>query len=396
MPRLNPRPESRPARRALRLPVSRLASRLASRLRLVRRGGDEGGIAVLICVLLAGGVLLGMGALAVDVGQLYAEREELQSGADAAAVAVAELCARDGGRCGTAPSATAQRYADANAKDGTSGVELVCGRTGDGGLPACPPTSGNLAACIGEPPATAVYVETRTLSRQPGGETLLPPILAQTLLGRDGYAGAEVRACARAAWGPPLRTRGLGLTISLCEWREATAGGTAFAPAPPAVVTGAAERVLYLHTTTAKTCTTRGSGGDNPGGFGWLDDPDDNCSVLVEADGTYGGDPGASLSRQCERVLKDARDRRTLTYLPIFREVAGTGQNTRYTIEGFAPFVITGYALPGGSEPSELTGVSHCKGSDKCVYGYFTRALIPARGTIGGPDLGAAIVTLIG
>ncbi|MFC6410907.1 hypothetical protein [Planobispora longispora] len=275
-------------------------------------------------------------------------------------------------------------------------METVCGRTGNGALPACPPAPGNLASCLGDAPDTAVYVETRTLSRQPGGETLLPPILAATLLGRDGYAGAEVRACARAAWGPPLRARGLGLTVSLCEWREATAGGTVFAPAPPAVVTGASESVLYLHTTTARTCTTRGSGGDNPGGFGWLDDLDDTCSVLVEADGTYGGDPGVSPSRECEEVLEDARDRRTLTYLPIFREVAGTGQNTRYTIEGFAPFVITGYALPGASEPSRLTGVSHCKGSDKCVYGYFTRALIPARGTIGGPDLGAAIVTLIG
>nr|WP_260408597.1 Tad domain-containing protein [Planomonospora venezuelensis] len=362
----------------------------------MRRGGDEGGIAVLVCVLVAGGVLLGMGALAVDVGRLYAEREELQSGADSAAMAVAEQCARDAGRCGTAPAATAQRYADANAKDGTSGVETLCGRTGNGGLPGCPPPAANLTACIGEPPATAVYVEARTRSRLPGGSTLLPPVLAQTLLGRGGYAGAEVRACARAAWGPPLRARGLGLTVSLCEWREATAGGTVFAPAPPAAVPGSAEVVLHLHTTTARTCTTRGSGGDSPGGFGWLDDLDDTCSVLVEADGTYGGDPGVSPSKACERVLADARGERVVTYLPIFRQVGGSGQNTRYTIEGFAPFVITGYALPGASEPSKLTGLSRCGGSDKCVYGYFTRALVPAKGTIGGPDLGAAIVTLIG
>ncbi len=35
-----------------------------------RRGGDRGAIGVLIAVLIGGGVLLGMGALAVDVGQL--------------------------------------------------------------------------------------------------------------------------------------------------------------------------------------------------------------------------------------------------------------------------------------------------------------------------------------
>ncbi|MFB9880783.1 pilus assembly protein TadG-related protein [Planobispora siamensis] len=369
--------------------------RLLRGLRARWRGGDEGGIAVLVCVLLAGGVLLGMGALAIDVGRLYAEREELQSGADAAAVAVAEQCARDAGRCGTAPLATARRYADVNAKDGTSAVETLCGRTA-GGLPGCPPPATNLTACIGDPPATSVYVEARTLSRRPDGSTLLPPILAQTLLGRDDYAGAEVRACARAAWGPPLRARGLGLTVSLCEWRQATAEGTAFAPAPPAAAPASAEVALYLHTTTARHCTTRGSGGDNPGGFGWLDDLDDSCSVMVEADGTYGGDPGVSASQECQEVLADLRGDGALTYLPIFRAVAGTGQNTVYTIEGFAPFVITGYALPGFSEASSLTGRRYCSGSDKCVYGYFTRALIPVKGTIGGPDLGASIVTLIG
>ncbi|GGK81889.1 hypothetical protein Ppa06_48070 [Planomonospora parontospora subsp. parontospora] len=361
-----------------------------------RRGDDGGGVAVLLCVLLAGGVLLAMAALTIDVGRLYLEREELLSGADAAAMAVAEQCARDGGRCGPSPHAVAQRYADANAKDGVSAVETVCGRTGRGELPGCPPPAANLTACLGDAPVTATYAEVRTLSRTPDGRTLLPPVFARTLLGRGDYAGTRVRACARAAWGPPLRTRGLGVTVSLCEWNDATAGGTAFAPAPPQAAPAAAETVLRLHTTSPGHCTTRGSGGDTPGGFGWLDDADDDCSVLVETDGTYGGDPGVSASQACRSLLPRLRADGTVTYLPIFRGVAGTGQHTTYTIEGFAPFVVTGYALPGASEPSKLTGAQHCDGSDKCLYGYFTRALIPAKGVIGGPDLGAVIVTLIG
>ncbi|GAA3167724.1 hypothetical protein GCM10010466_67870 [Planomonospora alba] len=364
-----------------------------------RPRGDAGGVAVLLCVLLAGGVLLGMGALVLDVGRLYAEREELQSGADAAALAVAEQCARDAGLCGPAPAATARRYAGANASDGATAVEELCGRTGrngTGGLPACPPQADDLTACLGDVPATATYAEVRTLSLTAGGQTLLPPILARTLLGRDGYAGAEVRACARAAWGPPLRATGFGLTISLCEWRAATADGTAFAPAPPAAVPAAAEQVIRLHTTTAGTCPAGPSGGDSPGGFGWLDDFDGACSVTVAAGGTYGGDPGVSPSQACRAALATARADRAVTYLPVFREVTASGQNTMYTIEGFAPFVITGYAMTGASAPSSLTGQEHCKGSDKCVYGYFTRSLMPVRGSLGGPDLGASIVTLIG
>ena len=69
-------------------------------------------------------VLLGMGALVIDVGQLYAERRELQNGADAAALAVAQDCA--GGDC-LDETTTADTYADDNAHDGEAGVDEVCG-----------------------------------------------------------------------------------------------------------------------------------------------------------------------------------------------------------------------------------------------------------------------------
>src|SRR5690606_25022436 len=47
-----------------------------------RRRGERGAVTTLVAVLLAGNVLLGMAALALDVGLYYVEREELQSGAD--------------------------------------------------------------------------------------------------------------------------------------------------------------------------------------------------------------------------------------------------------------------------------------------------------------------------
>ena len=56
----------------------KLAQRLDGRLGH-RAGRDRGAVSMIVGVLLAGGVLLGMTALVVDIGQLYAEREELQS-----------------------------------------------------------------------------------------------------------------------------------------------------------------------------------------------------------------------------------------------------------------------------------------------------------------------------
>src|SRR5262245_15679701 len=92
------------------------------------RGADRGAAATMFAILLAGGVLLGFLALVVDVGRIYVEREELRSGADAAALAIAKACAT--GECADLTS-LAQRYADGNASDELARVEAVCGRFAD-------------------------------------------------------------------------------------------------------------------------------------------------------------------------------------------------------------------------------------------------------------------------
>ena len=59
----------------------------------VDRAPERGAIAMMVTVLLASGVLLGCAALSVDVGNLSAERRQLQNGADAAALSAAQDCA---------------------------------------------------------------------------------------------------------------------------------------------------------------------------------------------------------------------------------------------------------------------------------------------------------------
>jgi hypothetical protein len=356
---------------------------------------------VIVAVVLAGGVLMGSGALAIDVGRLYVEREQLQSGADAAAMAVAKECAAAVTSCGADPDGLAKEFADGNAEDAVSGVDVLCGQTPAGALPACPPPSTTLSRCMTDPPGDEVpYVEVRTRTETDAGSTLLPATFAQLMLGNEGYDGATVGSCARAAWGPPASAGGLAVTMSACEWEASTAGGTSYAPPPPyppnPLPAASAEQVLYLHTTATETsCPAGPSGADAPGGFGWLDESGD-CATEIDADGTYSGDPGVSAPKACKEALEESRQNRTLVFVPVFDAVGGTGAGTTYHIKGMAAFVLTGYHLPGLSAESWLTGAKHCTGSNKCLYGYFTQGLVPAAGVIGGPDLGASIVALVG
>jgi hypothetical protein len=350
-------------------------------------------VVLTVAVVLGGGVLLGTAAVVVDVGRLYAEREQLQSGADAGAWAVAEACVLDPAGCAD-QGALADDYADRTAADGAAEVTAVCG-TGPG-LPACPPPAGNRTDCLGVPPA-GPYVEVRTATELADGSSLLPPAFARAVAG-DEYAGSQVAACARAAWGPPRRAAGLALTFSVCEWNNLTDGGTTVWPADE-VPPPSAERVVFLKDNTTATCGAGPAGWDAPGGFGWLDDPDSTCTTTVEADGTYGGNTGNSLSQPCRTEMDELWAGRGATVIPVYDGIQEQGAGTEYHLAGFAAFVVTGYDLSGAGRTSWLSGRNRCgdSGSLRCVYGYFSRALVADVGGIAeGPDLGVAVVSMVG
>jgi hypothetical protein len=361
-------------------------------LRTVVRG-DRGGFGALAAVLLAGGVLLGATALVVDVGRLHAERAELQNGADAAAMALAEQCARSASVCASTGPALAAGYANDNASDGTAAVRTVCGLASGTSLAACPSVPSGTVGCLNAPPSGVSWVEVRTGTRTLDGGTLLPPVVAQTLAGEDSYDGTEVTACARAAWGSPMGSTGLAVTASICQWNEITGSG---ANLPAQGTVPAQDGVLYLHgTAEATNCTTGPSGAIAPGGFGWLNETGP-CKTTIRADGSYGGSTGVSASQNCKTALEDARTNHTILYVPIYDALTGTGSGTVFHLLGMAAFVLTGYELSGLSAKSTLTNQKYCTGSKKCLYGYFTEALMPAAGTLGGPDFGAWVVTLVG
>jgi Flp pilus assembly protein TadG len=361
------------------------------RRRLPLLGHDDRGVVGVLVGMLIGVVLLGLGALVIDVGQLYHERSQLQSGADAAALAVAKNCVI--GICTSSGAmSTALAYAGANTKAGLAGVPLVCG---SGALGACPGSTGAMTDCPLPPVSvTANYVDVHTATATSGGGTLVAPVFARALLGNENYTGTQVLACSQAQWGGPTAADTIAFAISACEWDAATSLGTDFAPPPPAVPPSSYDRVLTVHTTAGGGCATEPAGADAPGNFGWTDDAS-GCTIPVSGS-TFGGDPGASASTACKAALAAAYASKTVVYLAVYTTITGTGAGSVYTLKGFAAFVVTGYHLPGASASDWLNPANDCSGSDKCINGYFTKGIIPGGSSPGGAYLGAAVIRITG
>ena len=368
-----------------------MSERGTLRRRLRLPGRDDRGVVGVLVGLLLGTVLLGLGALVIDVGQLYAERAQLQSGADAAATAVAKSCIV--GTC-TAASAlsTAVTYAGDNAKDGVSGVSQVCG---SGALGACSTGTGAITDCPSAPAAGTNYVDVHTATQTSGGGTVVTPVFAKALLGNGNYTGTTVLACSQAQWGGPSSAQVTAFAISACEWDAATSQGTVFAAPPPAVPPPSYDRVLKVHGSAGSGCATEPAGSDAPGNFGWTDDPNGTCSLLVSGS-TFGGNPGASASDACKAALAADQAGKSVVYLAVYTQITGTGAGSVYTLKGFAAFVVTGYHLPGASASDWLEPSNDCSGSDKCINGYFTQGIIPYDSSLGGPYLGAATIRITG
>jgi Flp pilus assembly protein TadG len=365
-------------------------------------GGDRGSTTALMAVVLAGGVLLGACAIVVDVGRLYVEREELHSGADAAALAVGGLCATSSTRCGPQSFALAATYANANAGDGVSAVTVVCGR--GPGLSGCPAAATNRTACIGPAPAGARYVEVRTATARADGTTLLPPVIAQALAGNAGDRGTRVGACSRVAWGPPPKATGIAIGVAQCNWERMTAGGSTL-PTD--------EQVIYLHDPQtvdpdSAYCPKDPSGKTAPGGFGYLAANADTCMATLTVPVDWAGATGNGM-HGCGTPLSSYRLSGALVPLPIYDRVTGTGANTTYHIIGFAAFVVTGWKLSGSaaglgsavssipaSSTSPRRALTYCTGAERCLYGYFTSMKLGTGVPGSGISFGVNVVNVIG
>lgn len=310
--------------------------------------GERGAVAVLVAILMV--VLLGFAAIAIDIGLISWTRTQLQTGADAAAIAVAQDCARSGMTvCQPASAGTAQALAAANINSGQAAADT----------PTFPGAG-----------KVSVHVTAKD-SKGPG----LQLGFAQVL----GIPRTQIDATATASWGAPFAgTASIPLAFSECQFN----------------LTGATQ-VLQLSGGT--TCNSSNSSGHTiPGGFGWLKPDTGTCGVAISlASPTIASKPGVSEPAGCSSADFMALIGRTVL-LPVFDDAGGNGNNGWFHIKGFAAFQLTGYNFPGDSYNNDQ-GANSCTGNCKGVIGQFVRFVsLDNAFTPGGPDLGAELVRLTG
>jgi len=374
------------------------------------RDGERGAIAMMVAMLFGFGVMIGLAALTIDVGNINANRRQLQNGADAVALAAVKVCAETG-VCPNATDAALQKLENANANPnaatGVVGIRRVDGLTpicgSGGGLPACPsaPNTGKLQECPAPTPALPAgtnYLRVYTQTTNAVGAHLLPYSFGAAIAGVG--SGANQQTCASVTWGPPSGAAA-PITLSYCEWAAATgndplhpvSGAGTYAanpagagpgyvntgdattvpphwPAPSAELTAkftptpvpGAEIIIGLQGASGKCASWNTH--DAPGGFGYLATAT-GCDAMAVVNGWISADSGNTLPKTCPSLFPYYNK---VLYLPVFdcvvksttgaptyRPIAstdcvtgGAGLNTWYYIMGYAKFYLSGYTTSGG------------------------------------------------
>lgn len=335
------------------------------RLKNSRTDRERGAAGVLVAVMML--VLIGAGAIAVDVGQIYGERAQLQNGADAGALAVAKACYETG--CSqTEAEAIAGPLANANSNDGQSNVFEV-----------------DLSI------ENQVTVRTTT---QSGSNSFLNKLFASAL----NAPPATVGAFAVAAADPPSSGSSFPLALSDCQYDLSGAEATG-------------DIQLIRYKPGMSDCTST-SGHVIPGGFGWLGQSSP-CQATTDADDIAPTDTGADYAAECDAVLEGwisdiEGGGQALATFPVYDDAGGTGKGGWFHIRGYATFDIQGWKFGGGSkaprtfrnaapdvvDPADQCNTKACLG----IIGQFIKyesidTFDPGSG--GGVDLGTVNIKLI-
>lgn len=307
-----------------------------------RLGDERGAVNVVAALLLV--PMMGFLSISVDVAAMWADKQQLQTGADAGAFAIAATCGA--GSCGD-PQATASALAVSNKNDGAASATI--------------------------PVLTANQVTVQTATQR---AHWFAPVL--------GVNSTTITATSTVAWGLPTGgTAVLPMVLSLCEWKYQLSQ-------PSQTLT------IPLSKSSSAGCTNN-SGNHVPGGFGWLEVTTGICEAASSVGGQVISDPGKSVPHGCTGADLAALQNRTIL-LPIFDQTGEQGSKAWYRVYGYAAFTITGYNLvaPGGGG----TWNSTCSGNDSCIHGRFIDFVdvsdaFTYQGTNPTPDMGAFVARMI-
>jgi len=278
-----------------------------------RRRDEHGAMIILLAAFCV--VMVGMAALVIDIGSLLDEKRQLQNGADAGALAIAQSCAIGPTCTTTLADPLADSFANSNSKDNNSDA-----------VPSLDPAN------------KTVVVRTTTRT---GGTSILPYSFGQIL---SGVSGKQVQAESTAQWAFAGRATALPLTISPCDKSQLQVG---------------TQRTINLGIGFG-ACASR----DAPGAFGWLLRP---CQSSMSAGDLIAVDPGAS-GAQCLTVAMIG----SIVILPVFLTTNGlSGNNTAYRVLGFAALRLSGWYFASDHSPTIPVGCSK-----PCIAGTFVNYVL--------------------
>lgn len=319
-------------------------------------------------------VILGSGALVIDMGALWSERRQLQNGADAAALAVAVDCAK---MACTQSQETALNYAQLNAADGEASVTL-CGK--GAGLTLCTQEPAGVATAVG-------FVQALTSTWNPGNggssdqvRFVLAPLLDALQVGQT------VRASATVAWGSLGTATVLPLVISKCSFDPAWVAedGSLSVPTTEIEISSNADGLCSLGW---------------PAGFDFLADSVGSCGTMtidIDSDGTTLDAGSEGVLPQCRPVIEALYESGETFIVPVVDSRTPPGSGSTYTADGFASFRLCGFALGGGYIENSCSTVCAGLPSRIRICGTF-ETLTFNGGELGdGTDYGTRVLRVVG
>jgi len=305
------------------------------RLTRLRPDDDRGAVAVIVSLLMV--VLFGFGAISVDVGALYAEKRQLQNGADAAALAVAQDCCDS---CSNANS-IAQGIAPKNVNDGVASVDPVQ-----------------------FPSAGTVRVQVRA--------TVQNSFASVLGINTSEVAARAQAACTAVSKGPAK----LPLAVSICAFRAYTDDDDH----PTRGRDQSIEREIPNSTNPDGTgdhryeednsaLCPRGAANTQPQDFVWLRHDSGQCKSTIEVSREYLSNTASNPLQNCTSV--DFAEYQTKELLlPVFDRKKSSGSSTSVRILGFAAFKVTGYYFSATNYWGDITG---CQRTQPCIRGHFLK-----------------------
>ncbi|WP_324642614.1 Tad domain-containing protein [Pseudarthrobacter sp. LT1] len=363
--------------------------RLNRRARTDNQQAERGAISVIVAILLV--TLLGFVAMAVDVGRIYSERAQLQNGADAAAIALAQKCARNASDSLCTTSTLAGSLANQNALNGMSNVNNIQLST------------------------TAGTVSVTTTAKENGAPDNSVSLFFAGVL---GIPSMQVAAKSSAVWGSPSKgPTAFPLAFSICQVQTMVDKGLQVLQNKDS-----SSNQNKDSTKNANPGCTLPSGGTVPGGFGWLAQDAGKCGASIDLSvNESGSDPtntktGNSAPSNCEATLNGwAADitagRKAVVLLPVFDKATGTGAGAVYHLTAFAAFNVVGWKFSGqdnttpysfnntAPKGSGSAATATCTGDCRGIIGQFVTYVSLADGFTLGPtnpygQYGASIARL--